>query len=79
MSTVCSLARLIWSQVGLWLLIPIVPSSNVDAMLDTSLYGLQKGSRKHKVVEGILKSVLWCIWKTSSNVSPFNTTEEIKI
>jgi len=44
--TLCSFAREVWSHVGIWLKLPIIPSSSLDALLDTSGYDWRNGSRQ---------------------------------
>ncbi|KAK1420098.1 hypothetical protein QVD17_21428 [Tagetes erecta] len=82
----CPFASMVWTQVGVWLKLPIVSSSSLDNIMDTTGYGMRNGSSLQIIVDSVLKSALWCIWKTRNdrvfkniNPCPYKTVEEIKI
>lgn len=45
----CSFARSIWTQLGVWLKLPIIPSSLQNVLMDTTQFGFKIGTRKQKI------------------------------
>lgn len=82
----CLFACQLWSQIGVWLKLSLVPSSSLNTIMDVSLLGFIKDSTQEKVIDSILKTALWSIWCArnnrifrSYNPNTKNTMDKIKI
>ncbi|KAJ0623417.1 putative reverse transcriptase zinc-binding domain-containing protein [Helianthus annuus] len=80
----CHFAQLIWQNVAIWCLIPLIIAFDIKDLL--TLHEISSGStRKKKVLYAIILVTLWSIWKSRNEfvfqqITP-NTTkilEEIK-
>lgn len=49
--TFCPFARMVWTQMGLRLKLPITPSSSLENIMNTTVYGLNNGSSMQKVIK----------------------------